>query len=800
MLTENVNFGRYGKAFQEGLVQLVFEDRSFADQITEVLDVQFLELEYLRVFTTKVIDYRDKYNTHPSVEAMITILRTELDSEDEVIQNQVREYFARTHTHELTDVQYIKDVSLEFCRKQNLKEAMMQSVGLLQNCSFDEISETINNALKLGSDNNFGYDYLKDFEARFVPKHRQPVTTGWSEIDGICGGGLGKSELGVVIASTGCHAKGTKIMQYEGSLVNVESIKVGDMLMGPDSTSREVLKLCRGSEVMYRIVPTKGAPFVVNESHILSLKRTNDGTSLTGTIVNISVRDYLRKSKKFKHVHKLYRAPVLEFEHIQPVYEPYFLGIMIGDGSVYPNVRFSSNDKILSEEIRRICSQHDMSVKEYKKTNSEAVDYAMTYRRGVANPLMALFTNLGIDIQNFKSGQKYIPQQYKTATFDDRLEILAGLMDTDGSLSNSGFDYISKSQQLSEDVAFVARSVGLAAYVKECEKSCQNNFTGTYYRVSISGNCDIIPCRLKRKKAATRKQKKDVLVTGFSTEKLDEGDYYGFELSGDHLYLMGDFTVTHNTGKSMVLVHLGTQALKEGKTVVHYTLELQDTVIAGRYDSCLTGLPLTDIITFKEEVFEAVTDIDGSLIIKEYPTKSATTNTIRSHLSRLVKRGICPGLVIVDYADLLKPVVARKEKRNELESIYEDLRALSTEFKCPIWTASQTNRSGLNAEVITMEQISEAFNKCFVADFIFSISRTIGDKQNNRGKMFIAKNRNGLDGMIYPIFMDTSNVNIKILPPTQMPTATSGTTTPVALGVKAQQQLLRDKYTKLKRN
>jgi len=457
MLTENVNFGRYGKAFQEGLVQLIFEDRPFADQITEVLDIQFLELEYLRIFVSKTLEYRDKYSVHPSVEAMLAILRTELDREDEVLQNQVRDYFARIHTHELTDTQFIKDTSLDFCRKQNLKEAMMKSVGLLQSCSFDEISTVINNAIKLGSDNNFGYDYLKDFEVRYQPKFRRPVTTGWTEIDGICGGGLGQSELGVVIAPTGA-------------------------------------------------------------------------------------------------------------------------------------------------------------------------------------------------------------------------------------------------------------------------------------------------------------------------------------------------------GKSMVLVHLGAEALKEEKTVVHYTLELQETVIASRYDSCITGYPLSDIMSFKDEVFEVIKDINGSLIVKEYPTKSASTNTIRAHLSRLVKRGIKPGLVIVDYADLLKPVVVRKEKRNELESIYEELRAISTEFKCPIWTASQTNRSGLSAEVITMEQISEAFNKCFVADFIFSVSRTIEDKQNNLGKIFIAKNRNGPDGMVYPIFMDTSAVNIKILPKQQMPSTLNGvTTSPVTLSVKDQQRLLREKYTKLKR-
>jgi len=202
-------------------------------------------------------------------------------------------------------------------------------------------------------------------------------------------------------------------------------------------------------------------------------------------------------------------------------------------------------------------------------------------------------------------------------------------------------------------------------------------------------------------------------------------------------------------------------------------------------------------------VYEEIKDIDGSLIVKEYPTKSASTNTIRAHLSRLVKRGITPGLVIVDYADLLKPVQVRKEKREELGSIYEELRALSTEFQCPIWTASQTNRSGLSAEVITMEQISEAFNKCFVADFIISVSRTIEDKQNNQGKIFIAKNRNGPDGMVYNIFMDTSNVNIKILPKTPQLSGNTQTqqvvTAPVALDSKAQQQLLKAKYTKLRR-
>jgi len=213
------------------------------------------------------------------------------------------------------------------------------------------------------------------------------------------------------------------------------------------------------------------------------------------------------------------------------------------------------------------------------------------------------------------------------------------------------------------------------------------------------------------------------------------------------------------------LVHLGAQALKQGKNVVHFTLELADTAVAQRYDACLTGIPLDDLINQKEAVYETIKDIDGQLIVKEYPTKSATTITLKNHLEKIRQTQMEIDMVIVDYGDLLKSTTNRRnsEKRHELESIYEELRGIGQEFGCPIVTASQTNRKGLNEEVITMESISEAFNKCFVADFIISLSRTIKDRNCNIARIFVAKNRNGPDGIIYSAFMDTSNVSIKVL-------------------------------------
>ena len=448
---ENETLSKFGKSFQEKLVQSMFYDRSFFDQMSDVFDPYFLEVKYLRLFYERLSDYREKFDKHPSIEIMASVIKTEMEEESEVLQKQVKDYFARiVATSQVEDEEYVKVTSLDFCKKQKLKEAIMKSVGLLKTSSFDQISEVINQAMKLGLDNNNGYDYLLDFEERFLKRSRNPMTTGWKIVDDITKGGLGRGELGVVIAPTGA-------------------------------------------------------------------------------------------------------------------------------------------------------------------------------------------------------------------------------------------------------------------------------------------------------------------------------------------------------GKSMALVHLGAQAIKEGKNVVYYTLELQDTVVASRFDSCITGVKLQDLFSFKDLIYDQVKDLEGKLIVKEYPTKSANVNKLKQHLEKLRRSDFVPDLVLVDYGDLLQPISSYKEKRIELETIYEDLRGMAQEFECPVWTASQTNRSGLNAEVVTMESISEAFNKCFVADFIFTLSRTITDKTNNTGRIFIAKNRNGPDGIVYPIFMDTANIKIDVLPSTGETAEEINDN-----AAKRQQESLQEKYKKFR--
>ena len=260
---------------------------------------------------------------------------------------------------------------------------------------------------------------------------------------------------------------------------------------------------------------------------------------------------------------------------------------------------------------------------------------------------------------------------------------------------------------------------------------------------------------------------------------------------------LGVVVATTGAGKSMALAHLGAMAVVKGKTVVHYTLELADTVVGQRYDSCITGIRLQDLMSMKESILGVIEHIPGQLIIKEYPTKSATTRTLNTHLEKLRQKGIEPDMVIVDYADLLKPTATgfkSQELRHSLGNLYEELRGIAQTWDIPVWTASQTNRSGLNAEVITMESISEAFNKCFVADFICSISRTMEDKTENKGRMFVAKNRNGIDGVVYPMEIDTAKVHLRVLPPDE-----DSSIDAVVMKTKQEQdEHLRQKYREFK--
>lgn len=356
-----------------------------------------------------------------------------------------------------------------------------------------------------------------------------------------------------------CLGKDTPVLMYDGSIKMVQDVVKGDLLMGPDSTPRTVLSTCVGHSPLYRVTPVKGDAYVVNDAHILSLKKTSrgyqgknrDGEKYPkGEIVNINVEDYIKQHNTFKHTHKGWRTGV-DFKTAAPLsVDPYLLGTILGDGSIKGSVNVTTMDAETVAMLNEQAKVWGLTCNVITKKDNRASTIYLTSGRtgGKPNPLLSALRELGFDDSEKSTAKKFIPHAYKTASRADRLELLAGILDTDGHYDGKCMYLTLKEEALFDDTLFLVRSLGFAAYKANRKKTCRNNgVTGDYFAMTISGDLDQIPVRLERRKAPPRLQKKSHLVTGISVEAIGEGDYYGFELDGDHLFMLGDFTVTHNT-------------------------------------------------------------------------------------------------------------------------------------------------------------------------------------------------------------------------------------------------------------
>ena len=237
-------------------------------------------------------------------------------------------------------------------------------------------------------------------------------------------------------------------------------------------------------------------------------------------------------------------------------------------------------------------------------------------------------------------------------------------------------------------------------------------------------------------------------------DELTQGGLGGGEL--------GVIVAPAGVGKTWVLAALGANAMKTGKHIVHYSLELNEAYVGLRYDSIFTGIANQNLKYHKDDVQTEMDKLKGDLVIKYFPTKTASVNTLSAHLKRITNLGTQVDMVVVDYGDILKDTSNSREVRHALGNIYEDLRGLAGEFDVPIWTASQANRSALDEDVIEAQKVSESYQKVMTADFVMSLSRKVEDKIGNTGRFHVIKNRFGPDGITYPAKVNTNTGRIEI--------------------------------------
>ncbi|EJF06355.1 replicative DNA helicase [Thiovulum sp. ES] len=488
-----------------------------------------------------------------------------------------------------------------------------------------------------------------------------------------------------------CMSKGTKITLYDGTQLSVEKIKVGDLLMGDDSTPRKVLSITTGREKMYWIRQNKGIDYRVNESHILSLKRSrNEGKHKHGDILNISVKDYIQKSDKFKSNYKGYKVAV-EFEEKPITVEPYFLGLWLGDGNS-ASVRITNIDDEVVSYLYEYAESLSLQVTKYVGTG-KAPDYSIT--NGVQGrhnfSLQEELNKLNL-LKN-----KHIPHNYLTNTTEIRLQLLAGLIDSDGYYDSqaNGYEITQKSKVLAENIKFICDSLGFRTSLIEKEGKIKKiNFVGIYYRVRFFGDIDKIPVKIPRKKAKPWTVKRSWNQTGIRVEEDIVDQYFGFTLDGNNLFLLEDMTVTHNTALSLNFVY---HALQNQIGVAFFSLEMPVEQLMLRLLSIDSMIPLQNLRTGNLEDSDLY-HLNNSL--KNFEDKklfvdddgNVNIHQLKTKLRKLKAKNPELGLAVVDYIQIMSSANSR-ERHLAVSDISRGLKLLAKELKIPIIALSQLNRS-----------------------------------------------------------------------------------------------------------
>ena len=550
-----------------------------------------------------------------------------------------------------------------------------------------------------------------------------------------------------------CLGLGTKIIMYDGTKKNVEDINIGDLLMGDDSTPRKVLSTTTGRELMYKIKQVRGIEYRVNESHVLSLMASrNQALSKHGDKIDMPLKKYLQQTKKFRNNWKGYKVSI-NFNEQRLIIPPYLLGLWLGDGSI-GKPEISKPD----EEIMNYLSGYSDGAN-YKFKINEPLNKCKSYRilakTRKDNPFVFKLKELGV------LNNKHIPKEYIINSKENRLQLLAGLIDTDGYLEKSGcYTIVQKSEKLINDIKYLCDTLGFRTTIKPIKKSIKSiSFIGNYFLLCISGDLTTIPVKIKRKKWREEKIKRDWHISGLTIEKDIVDDYYGFELNGNGRFLLEDCTVTHNTAIAM---QMASDIALKGNSVGIISLETKGDKLAARMLAAQTQIEFWRI--WKNKMFEDqkqnfYNNASSLSNLPLYIFDKPTVNHIDIRIAaNKIRRKVKGNLVLfVDYIQLVAPEEKSKlDRRLQINEISRALKLICMELEnTSVIALAQLTRDAAK-EPPRMHHLKESGALEQDAEKIWLLHRDKDEEEKLKGQgittfdasLFVEKNKEGWTGEI----------------------------------------------------
>lgn len=538
-------------------------------------------------------------------------------------------------------------------------------------------------------------------------------------------GSLRRGDFGFAFARPECFAKGTEVLLSDGRAINIEKIIPGMQVLGPDSQPRHVVACSRGKEKMYRVSYSWGDSYVCNESHVLQLRAEG------ATTTQVKVKDYLKWSNKLKHRFKQYKVGI-ELPERKVRLDPYILGLWLGDGTS-SSPQFTNADPEIINYIAEWAERNQLKVNVFEREGQGKAKTisvcGLTKRRG-ANTFSQWLKSSRL-INN-----KHIPDSYLRNSRTVRMDLLAGLIDTDGWKEKSSYGFCNKNEILIDQVVWLARSLGL-----HCTKKAKIVHGETYYVLGIYGACYEIPCKISRKKVLQPlvKPKRNGLNFGFTiTEEPNETEYFGIQVDGDSLYLLKDFTVVHNTGKTTFLAHTSSHMAQQFESDEQYVLWFNNEEDSGKvkirtYQADL-GWTLEEINKNRDKAKESITTAKRIKLINAVGMDKPAIEAILEKHKQQVR------LIIFDQIDKIPGFKADREDLM-LGSIYQWAREIAKTY-APVIGVCQADGTGEGVKWLTMGNVANAkTSKQAEADWILGIGKIPDPGFENVRFLNISKNK-----------------------------------------------------------
>lgn len=352
---------------------------------------------------------------------------------------------------------------------------------------------------------------------------------------------VGKKAIEIDFEEAGkCVAKGTRFIMFDGSIKNVEDIVAGDVLMGPDSKPRTVLATTHGIDNMYKVIPENGIEHIVNSKHpIRTIYRKAYCNIVREELITAPNHiKTLSLHPRWRECYALEKVNGIEFEHKDVLIDPYIFGLWIGDGDK-DSARFTNPDIEVIDALKEFANANNLVCNIYNHSTSKlAKRISFTKKDCSLNWFRQALDAMGV------KDNKFIPKNYICTDRESRLQFLAGIIDTDGNYDarKHNFEIIQKLESVTAGIVYIARSLGIKTTVKtKVVNGC------TYYRIFLLSKGWIIPTKVKRKQCPEYTAlQKNPLECRFDIESIGKNEYYGFEVDGDSLCLLEDFTIFHN--------------------------------------------------------------------------------------------------------------------------------------------------------------------------------------------------------------------------------------------------------------